>query len=228
MYFVYIYICLLNILKANSHSQPSCIKKIDNITCVGFPRYFEFNHLPNPLPSSDSIDQFYESRDREFLIQPGVNRICPELPVDEYTSNYPMATAMAGETLTLQHPPRGHSSQPSSNVWIYIHPKPNMFPTNKQFNSSEFILIGEYPFDNCYGLEKEISWANCTGTVKLPQNLTSGIYSFWWRWDLNEIPYSDCFEINIINNQNNTNNNILNNSSSLMTQIVNNNCSNNN
>ena len=115
-----------------------------------------------------------------------------------------MASATAGETITLQHPPRGHSSQPSSNVWIYMYPTPNMYPNNKQLNSSEFKLIGEYPFDNCYGLSKEISWANCTGTVTLPQDLETGVYSFWWRWDLNKIPYSDCFEINITSSNNKT------------------------
>lgn len=195
-----------------NHSQPSCIKKLDKTTCVGFPRYFEFNYLPLPIPSSDSTDQFYESRDREFLIQPGVNKICPEINAEEYTENYQMANALSGETITLQHPPRGHASQRSSDVWIYMHPVPNMYPDNKQLNSSEFELVGQFPFDNCYGLSKEVSWANCTGTVKLPDNLESGIYSFWWRWDLNDIPYSDCFEINIMqNNSSNSTNDNLNN-----------------
>lgn len=40
------------------------------------------------------------------------------------------------ETLTLQHPPRGHSSQPSSPVWIYMYPT----PTNKQLNAQNFHL----------------------------------------------------------------------------------------
>jgi hypothetical protein len=187
-------------LDVNCHSQPSCIKKIDNITCVGFPRYYHFNYLADALPSSDSINKFYASRDREYLIQPGVNKICPELPLDEYTDKFPMAQASPGETITLQHPPRGHSTQPSSDVWIYMYPTPNMFPGNKQLNSSEFKLIGQYPYNNCVGVTQEISWANCTGTITLPQNLTTGIYTFWWRWDLNQIPYSDCFEINIGNN----------------------------
>lgn len=203
MYYLTIILLVFNfVINTNAHSQPSCIKKSNNLTCVGFPRYFEFNHLPIQLPSSDNTDTFYASRDREFLLQPGVNKICPELPVDEYTTNYPMASAKAGETITMQHPPRGHSSQPSSKVWIYMYPTPNMYPNNKQLNSSEFKLIGEYPFDNCYGLSKEISWANCTGTITLPQDLESGVYSFWWRWNLNEIPYSDCFEINITSSTN--------------------------
>jgi len=190
----------LYIVNINAHSQPSCIKKLDKTTCVGFPRYYDFNHLSNQLPSSDSNNTFYASRDRIYQIQPGIDKICPELPISEYTEKFPMATAKAGENITLQHPPRGHSSQPSSNVWIYMYPKPDMYPTNKQLNSSEFKLIGEYPFDNCESVSKEVSWANCTGTIIIPQNLTSGVYTFWWRWNLNEIPYSDCFEINISNN----------------------------
>lgn len=199
-------VVLYYITSVLGHSQPSCIKKIDKITCIGFPRYFEFNHLSDPLPSSDSQDTFYASRDRAFIMQPGVNQICPELPIDAYTTKFPMAQANVGENLTLQHPPRGHASQPSSPVWIYMHPLPNIYSSNKQPKAEEFRLIGEYPFNNCYGINKEISWANCTGTITIPNNLTSGIYTFWWRWDLNDIPYSDCFEINISNNHNNTHN----------------------
>lgn len=197
MYLSLTFLTLIIIQYVNCHSQPSCTKKTDNKTCMGFPRYFGFNHLPFQLPGSDGVDQFYASRDREFLIQPGVNKICPEMPLDEYTPDFPMAIASPGETITLQHPPRGHSTQPSSDVWIYMFPTPDIYPSNKQPNSSEFKLIGQYPFNNCYGLSKEISWANCTGSVTLPQDLKSGIYTFWWRWDLNQIPYSDCFEINI-------------------------------
>lgn len=196
---IFFLVLIYQVYNVYCHSQPSCIKKLNKTTCVGFPRYYNFNNLPIPLPSSDSEDQFFSSRDRQNLIQPGINTICPELPIDAYTTNFPMASAFPGETLTLQHPPRGHSSQPSSDVWIYMHPSPNMYPTNKQLNSSDFKLIGQYPFNNCSGLSKELSWANCTGKITLPQNLTSGIYTFWWRWNLNEIPYSDCFEINVQN-----------------------------
>jgi hypothetical protein len=179
------------------HSAPSCIDTLPTKECAGFPRYYHFNALPTPLPSSDSIDTFFASRDREFQLQAGINKICPELPIAEYTNEYPMASASPGQTLTLQHPPRGHSSQPSSPVWIYMYPQPNMYPGQKQVSSDGFELVAEYPYNNCYGVEKEISWANCTGELTIPTTLTSGVYTFWWRWDLNGIPYNDCFEINV-------------------------------
>jgi len=128
-------LCLVN--DVIGHSAPSCTSLLsDNKTCVGFPRYYHFNALPTPLPSSNNNNFFYASRDREFQLQAGVKRICPELPIDEYTADYPMASAYPGETLTLQHPPRGHSSQPSSPVWIYMNPEPNVYPNNKQPDAS--------------------------------------------------------------------------------------------
>lgn len=191
---------LINILilinQVIAHSAIACTDK-KSTGCYGYPRYYHFNHLDQKLPSSDANDTFHSSRDRETLIQSGINKICPELTIQEYSEDFPMAEAFLGTNLIIEHPPRGHSSQPSSNVWVYMHPQPNLFPTNKQPNQNEFKLLGEYRFDNCNGLEKEISWAHCTGNITIPTNIPSGIYTFWWRWDLNGIPYSDCFEVNI-------------------------------
>lgn len=190
---------IFNIIKVNSHSAASCTDKRTKEICKGYPRYYHFNHLNTKLPSSDNSDTFYASRDRETLIQDGISKVCPEMNIEEYTRDFPMATVRAGQNLTLQHPPRGHSKQPSSNVWIYIHPQANIYPTNKQPKLNEFVLLNEYPFDNCYGVEKEISWANCTGEIQLPKRMKKGVYTFLWRWNLNSIPYSDCFELNVVN-----------------------------
>ena len=180
------------------HSAPSCTKKVSNEMCAGFPRYYHFNHLPSPLPSSSGNVSFFASRDRQFQLQAGVDFICPEYPsLPEYTADFPMAKAHPGGNLTLQHPPRGHATQPSSSVWIYIHPSPNIFESTKQPAVTDFVLIGSYPFNNCNQLTQEISWANCTGQVTIPRHLMNGVYTFWWRWSLNNIPYSDCFEVNI-------------------------------
>lgn len=191
-------ILLLFLLKdVYSHSAPSCINKIDNTTCLGFPRYYHFNHLSTQLPSSDSNHHFYSSRDRENILQAGVNRFCPEMNIEKYTSQFPMTVAYSGDYITLQHPPRGHASQPSSPVWIYIYDTPNVYNKTIELQQERFKLIGEYSYSNCYGIDKEISWANCTGTIRLPK-LKPAVYTFWWRWDLNSIPYYDCFEINVI------------------------------
>lgn len=177
-----------------SHSALSCTKKTGATKCAGFPRYYHFNHLPTPLPSSGGNETYYASRDRQFILQPGINNVCPQLSIKAYTRDFPMAHARAGERLVLQHPPRGHSSQPSSNVSIYIHPFKNVFPKRTEFAESEFILLGQFAYNNCVGVEREISWANCTGNIKLP-NLSTGIWTFWWKWDLNGIVYSDCFDV---------------------------------
>lgn len=198
---MYILLLLYLFNYVTSHSAPSCTNKINEITCEGFPRYYHFNHLNTPLPSSDSTSQFYASRDRENVLQPGVNKLCPSMPIPEYTLDFPMASAYAGSTLTLQHPPRGHAQQPSSPVWIYIYNTPNVYNTTSELVQDNFSLLGQYSYSQCNGLEKEISWANCTGSIRLPDYLPSGIYTFWWRWDLNSIPYYDCFEINIKNNK---------------------------
>ena len=162
---------IFNIIKVNSHSAASCTDKRTKEICKGYPRYYHFNHLNTKLPSSDNSDTFYASRDRETLIQDGISKVCPEMNIEEYTRDFPMATVRAGQNLTLQHPPRGN----------------------------EFVLLNEYPFDNCYGVEKEISWANCTGEIQLPKRMKQGVYTFLWRWNLNSIPYSDCFELNVVN-----------------------------
>lgn len=186
--------------KVLSHSAVSCTDKRD-LECYGYARYYHFNHLNQPLPSSNENMTFYASRDRETLIQAGIDRICPEMTIDEYTSEFPMAEAFPGQNLTIQHPPRGHSKQPSSNVWVYMNSKENIYPDTKQPNKTDFKLISEYSFDNCVGVEQEISWANCTGTITIPKNTKPGVYTFWWRWDLNSIPYTDCFEVKVKNNE---------------------------
>lgn len=179
----------------HSHSALSCTKKSGK-DCLGFPRYYHFNHLSTPLPSSTAHEQFYASRDRQFILQPGINNVCPQMSIKAYTRAFPMAVSKPGGQLILQHPPRGHSSQPSSNVSIYIHPKKNVFPGRTEFNSSEFVFYKALPFGNCVGLEKEVSWANCTGSITLP-NLSMGIWTFWWKWDLSGVQYSDCFEVKV-------------------------------
>lgn len=198
MYFS-IFIAILTISTIQAHSAVSCTNKINKQTCLGYPRYYHFNHIALPQPSSDIKHTFYSSRDREYLISPGNPSICPEIfGIPEYTKEFPVASVRAGRSIIVQHPPRGHSKQPSSPVWIYMHPKPNMFPSKKQLNPKEFKLVAEYPFDRCDNVDKEISWANCTGKVDIPSDLKKGIYTFWWRWNLNSIPYSDCFEINVV------------------------------
>jgi hypothetical protein len=187
---------LISIYCVFGHSAVSCTDT-NGIECNGYARYYNFNHLDEKLPSSDSTVTFYASRDRETLIQAGINKICPEMTIPEYNEQFPMAEAYPGQTLMIQHPPRGHSSQPSSNVWIYMNPKANIYPGNKQPDPKDFKLVAEYPFNNCYGLEKEISWARCIGYLKIPENTKPGIYTFWWRWDLNSIPYTDCFEVKV-------------------------------
>lgn len=182
-------------LPVRTHSALACTE-LHGTDCLGFPRYYHFNTLPTPLPSSNADMQFYASRDRQTQMQPGIDTVCPDLtPLQEYTEEYPMAIVKRGSVVTLQHPPRGHADQPSSNVWVYMYPIPNEYPVNKQLPADEFELLAEYPFDNCIGLEQEVSWANCTGTIQIPHNITKGIYTFWWRWDLNGIPYSDCFDV---------------------------------
>jgi hypothetical protein len=186
---------IVNIINVKGHSAVSCTDKRTKEVCMGFSRYYHFNHINTILPSSDKNDTFYASRDRETLIQAGIEKICPEMNIQEYTKEYPMGQVKRGQKITLQHPPRGHSEQPSSNVWIYMNKNVNEYPMNKQPKNTSLELIGEYKFDNCYGIEKEISWANCTGSITIPNNIQSGIYTFVWRWDLNNIPYSDCFEL---------------------------------
>ena len=183
------------------HSAPSCTQT-HNTTCIGFPRYYHFNHIHLPLPSSSNESNFFQSRDRQYIIQPGVDKICPELPIPEYTADFPMATSYPGGRLVIQHPSRGHASQPSSPVWIYMYPQPDMYPRVKQLDPMQFLQVGNYSFNNCIGLDKEISWANCTGTIRVPKQINSGVYTFWWRWDLNAIPYSDCFEVNVTSKRN--------------------------
>lgn len=188
---------LINLIGVKGHSAVSCTDKRTKEVCMGFSRYYHFNHINTILPSSDKNDTFYASRDRETLIQAGIEKICPEMNIPEYTVEYQMGQVRRGQRITIQHPPRGHSEQPSSNVWIYMNKNVNEYPRNKQPKNTSLELIGEYKFDNCYGIEKEISWANCTGTITIPKNIQNGIYTFVWRWDLNNIPYSDCFELDI-------------------------------
>ncbi|KAJ3087293.1 hypothetical protein HK102_011420 [Quaeritorhiza haematococci] len=184
----------------SAHSQPSCTQKTSDTSCAGFPRYYHFNHLPIPQPTSGNGNTFYASRDREFLVPEFSTATCPQLvSVPEYTTAFPMARAKAGEQLVLQHPPRGHANQePGSQVFVYMHPTVDLYPGVLQPPRSEMQLIGQFDYaGNCVGTQQEVSWANCTGSVQLPEVSTSGTYTFWWRWDLNKIPYADCFEVYI-------------------------------
>lgn len=183
---------------AYGHSHIECVKKeLNTLNCIGFPRYYFFNALNIPLPSSTSNMTFYASRDRFWHPDSNFGLCPPKLTSDMYNNNYPMASAFPGEIITTQHPPRGHSSQPNSNVEIYIHKSSGLVEQPLLQNMK---LISSFPFSqNCVGLKQEISWANCTGSFTIPTNLSPGIYTFFWRWNLTSIPYGDCFDIEVKN-----------------------------
>jgi hypothetical protein len=185
-----------------SHSHLECVKKQGSLNCLGFPRYYHFNALNTPLPSSSGNLTFYASRDRFWHPYSNFGLCPPKLSNDLYTINYPMASAYPGETVTTQHPPRGHDSQPNSNVEIYMHKSSGI---TEQPSLSNMKLLASFPFtQNCIGLQQEISWANCTGDFTIPSDTKPGIYTFFWLWNLTSIPYSDCFEINVQGNFNKT------------------------
>lgn len=183
-----------------------CVKKQNNI-CIGFPRYYHFNALNLPLPSSSDNMTFYASRDRFWHPDSNFGLCPPKLSNDLYNLDFPMATAFPGENITTQHPPRGHESQPNSNVEIYMHLTSGIV---EQPLLSNMKLLASFPFtQNCVGLTQEISWANCTGDFTIPLDTNPGIYTFFWRWNLTSISYGDCFEVNVLsplqnNSQQNT------------------------
>lgn len=186
----------LTIVPSMQHSAVSCTNKVGPTTCAGFPRYYHAHHNTQPLPTSQNGMSFFSSTDRQHILQTG-SPICPESPLEEYTTSFPMANARPGQNLTIQHPPRGHAAQPSSPVWIFMDPIPNMYPSHKQPNANRLVLMAEYPFHNCIGLQSELSWGNCTGSVNLPLEMSPGVYTFVWAWSLSGTTYGDCFEVNI-------------------------------
>lgn len=195
--FFYFLLCFLFFNPiVHSHSSMECVKKAkDGIHCIGFPRYYHFNAINIALPSSSNNETFFQSRDRFW--HPGTHfGVCPPgNGLEPYTQNYPMAKAKPGEKLVTQHPPRGHASQPNSDVKIFMMNSPGFV---EQPNLQNMKLVGSFPFTkSCVGLEREISWANCTGTFRIPNKTRPGIYTFFWSWDLGAIPYGDCFEVEV-------------------------------
>jgi hypothetical protein len=155
-----------------------------NGKCEGYARYYSYN--------KKGYEGTAESRDRNYVVSNANDRTCPPKPaadVQEYTAQYPMANVAPGEEVTLVHPPRGHTSQNSSPVTISC----------KSDAGAEEIL-GTFSYNNCVG--SDISWATCTGSVKIPSTWKSGsTKSCFWIWTLNGgQTYVDCFEYKVVGN----------------------------
>lgn len=196
MFFTFLLSPLFFLNFVNCHSSIECVQKAKNgIDCIGFPRYYHFNAINTPLHSSSFNQSFYQSRDRFWHPYSHFGLCPPGNGLERYTKDYPMAKAKAGQSLLTQHPPRGHSSQPNTDVKIYMM---NSVGFVEQPILANMKLVGSFPFTkSCTGLENEISWANCTGSFTIPKRTRPGIYTFFWSWDLNSIPYGDCFEVEI-------------------------------
>eukprot|EP00276_Gloeochaete_wittrockiana_P005395 CAMPEP_0184643790 /NCGR_PEP_ID=MMETSP0308-20130426/609_1 /TAXON_ID=38269 /ORGANISM="Gloeochaete witrockiana, Strain SAG 46.84" /LENGTH=302 /DNA_ID=CAMNT_0027071957 /DNA_START=514 /DNA_END=1422 /DNA_ORIENTATION=+ len=111
-----------------------------------------------------------------------------------------MAKATAGQTLTIEWPARNHAQPflvnlPGLYVEIYGDPTPNLSedPTQAKFNSNE---VKKTRFDNC--LPGSDNDRRCHGSIVIPSNFQTGIYSYQWWWEFNPGEfYATCFEVSV-------------------------------
>jgi len=117
-----------------------------------------------------------------------------------------MATAKAGESLRLRWTPNGHqrgAGQDPKTYTIHWTGTPNTQLTNRLDLNQGNQIVGATQFDedcfcdNCAGNP-------CYGTMTIPANTKSGVYSFVWYWIFNRDPngggeeYTTCFDVNVI------------------------------
>lgn len=189
------FLLLLFVPLSYAHSHVECTKLV-NGRCEGYAVYYAYN--------KQGFENTPESKDRNYIVSEGT-RSCPVGVGERYTNEYPMATVSPGEQVTIQWPPRGHTSQPNSAVWVYCFKEAGDFTqvTEKKQFEAETELVAEMEYGNCEG--DDVSWAVCTGSFMIPSSWKEGeIRSCRWVWTLSgSQTYVDCFEYNV-NGQNGT------------------------
>ena len=175
------------------HSYVVCTDYRDG-DCHAFARYTDFN-TPAGSPTG--------YRDRNLQ-----GTKCPIFQGEKYTTKFPMAETLPGQTLKLQWPPRGHDKQDSSQVSIKMSPGA-VETTDKLLDSPDLTTfkelakvpfqIGETSDKKCFisPTAGDHGTGNCTAPIIIPMDTKPGIYTFSWTWTLVGVDYTDCFDIKV-------------------------------
>jgi len=119
-----------------------------------------------------------------------------------YSSKFPMATARAGESLTLSWQANGHYEKPAhTQVHIHWTGKPGtQLETYGELSSANTVATMEFA-NKAICVDPNDDNTVCTGALPIPVGTKPGKYFFVWRWVFDNNPsgeeYTTCFDVQV-------------------------------
>ncbi len=169
----------------------------DRSKCHGYPRNFQ-----NQYNSGFGVDSNYQWMRNDCSRDVYV--------INDYTPSIPMATYIAGEIIYLIHPSKQHvadvctdSNIPSHSIKLFASSN-----TSEDLFDIEIPLLGKdhengiidhLGYQHCHNFCNNTDKATCMTAWILPDNVSHGIHSFRWTWEMIPGEYSStCFDAFIV------------------------------
>jgi len=189
---------------ASSHTWVQCTN-YDSTTgnCAGFIRNWVARNTPTPV-----VDDYYTWKN---LGENDTQALCKTdtQAYENYTSQYPMASAYPGDVLNVMYSPNGHSApgDPGLSTTSRIHwtgVAGTQLQTRGDLSTSN--QLASWPFGQNCATTGDVASLPCSNGFTIPDGTSPGVYSFYWYWpyDKNpgQVPYGEeyfsCFEVNIL------------------------------
>jgi len=194
-------LCLLLAVTVSAHTWVGCTNMVNGV-CQGYIRNYKGRNTGNV-----GVDDFYTTKTLGRTT--GFN-VCSQYQKDKiYTSEYPMATAYAGQSLNVMYTPNGHS-QPGDHglqTTSRIHWTGR---TDTQLVTREDLTdankIGEWNYGSNCATSGDVASLPCINGFKIPDGTAPGTYQVVWYWpydrDQNQRPlgedYYSCFDVQVL------------------------------
>jgi len=185
---------------ASAHTWVSCVNQQGN-NCNAYIR----NYVGRSTPTA-AVDDYYTWK---ALGRPNDFPLCkPDSQSSNrtYTSQYPMATAKAGDTLNIMYTPNGHSNpgdrglQTTSRIHWTGNPSTQL-NTRADLNSGN--QLTSWPYGQNCATTGDVASLPCVNGFTIPAGTPTGVYQFVWYWpydkDQQQSPigeeYFSCFDV---------------------------------
>jgi len=178
------------------------------------------NGYPPSFPTF--VDSSVIGVDAGYNVQVNIDggQICPPNRANNYSDQFPVATYEAGEFVCVAHPTKNHVADsetniniPDTSMEIWYTPQQQVlgatFPGTGDFEEIEHLngvhVNGQEDylgFQNCPNFLNNNDRSLCTLCFQIPEELTTGVYSWAWIWQFNngDSPYSTCWNANVVAN----------------------------
>jgi hypothetical protein len=180
-----------------------------NGQCQGYIRNYKGRNT-----GSIGVDDFYTQKDLGRT--PGFH-VCKETQEQKiYTTEYPMATAYAGEVVNVMYTPNGHSQpgdrglQTTSRIHWTGNPNSQLITREDLTTANK---IGEWNYGANCATSGDVASLPCVNGFTIPAGTPAGVYQIVWYWpydrDQNQNPigeeYFSCFDVQVLASANSNN-----------------------